>query len=319
MLSRVAERTYWFGRYMERIENTARLMTVNAQLLLDLPRGIRLGWESLIDITGLNEAFFDRYQVADERNVVRFLLSNAEIGSSIAGALRQARENVRTSRDMLPSEVWELINDLFLYVNNHVESAVARRNRQSFLVETISRCQQLTGLIEGGLAYNPTRDFIIIGRSLERADMTTRILNVGTINFLATHSDARNTHDQDMLEPLDNALWMSVLRSLSAYQMYRQHVRERVNGQDVVAFMLQNGMHPRSVVRCLSRLDTYFENLPNSDHARLIVSRGQKLIWDIDINDLLDGGLHDFIDELQRVFAAIHDCVAATWFLPPRQ
>lgn len=315
MLSRVAERIYWFARYLERMENTARLITVNSQLLFDLPRGMHLGWDVLIDITGVNQAFFERFQNADERNVVRFLLSDTEVASSISGALRQARENVRTSRDILPSEAWELVNDLHLFVKNNVDGASARRNRQNFLDEVIRQCQQMNGLIEGSLAYNSTRDFIIIGRSLERADMTTRILDVGTFNFLASRSAARSGLESDRLEPLENTLWMSVLRSLSAYQMYRQHVHERVNGHDVVCFMLQNGLHPRSVVRCLSRLDRYFENLPNHDHARLIVSRGQKLVWETDVRDLVDSGLHEFIDALQYQLAAVHDSVVSTWFL----
>jgi uncharacterized alpha-E superfamily protein len=316
MLSRVGERTYWLGRYLERIESTARMINVNANLLLDLPRSVKLGWATLIDITGSNEQFFERFQNADERNVIRFLLSDESSPASISTALQLARENSRTTREILPSETWEQINDLHLYVADAVSGAVARAGRQPFLQNVIRRCQQLHGLLDGGLAYNTTRDFIALGRQLERADMTTRIVDVGTGNFLAIHAHTRTREELDTPEPFDSILWMSVLRSLSAFQMYRQHVRERVNGADVVGFLLQNALHPRSVVRCLTEMQKTLEGVPNADRVQRAVGAAQKLAWSADIEELLGEPLHTFIDQLQLAFAAIHEAIAVSWFLP---
>jgi uncharacterized alpha-E superfamily protein len=316
MLSRVAERVYWFARYMERIESSARLLMVNSNLHLDLPRRVKIGWDSLVDITGIPQAFYERFQNADERNVARFLLTDRSTGSSIAGALALARENARTTRDIMPAEVFELVNDLYLLVQDEAGAAVARNRRQQFLVEVIRHCQELNGLIGGSLAHNTTRDFIVIGRSLERADMTSRIVDVGSGDLLKTPAERSRSGDVEALEPFENVLWMNVLRSLNAFQMYRQHVRERVSGPDVVAFLLQNGLHPRSVVRCLATLDDRLEGLPRNDRARAAAAAAQRRVWEADFAALPSAELHEFIDELQRHLAGIHEAISATWFLP---
>lgn len=316
MLSRVGERTYWLGRYLERIEGTARMINVNAALLLDLPRSARLGWETLIDITGSGEQFRERFQKADERNVIRFLLSDESSPASIGSALHMARENARTTREILPSEVWEQINELHLFVHESVAGAVARVRRQDFLQHVIRRCQQIRGLLDGGLAYSATRDLIDLGRNLERADITSRIVDVGTGNFLLVHTHRQTREELQTPEPFDNILWMSVLRSLSAFQMYRQHVRKRVNGRDVVCFMLQNALHPRSVVRCLTEMQNHLENLPRAERVLRALNRAQKLAWGADIDELLGEPLHEFIDQLQQAFATIHEAIEHSWFLP---
>lgn len=305
MLSRVAERMYWFGRYLERAENTARLVNVNSSLLLDLPVMDRHIWGGLIAITGSDDTFGDRAN-ADEKNVTRFLLADAANPGSLLSSVRMMRENVRTTREIMPSEAWERINEMYLFVDKNVQGGLGRGGRYEFLAGTIGYCHQITGQLFSNMSHGVAYDFIRIGRNLERADMTTRILDVGCMNLL--------THKVDVALAFDNILWMNVLRSLSAYQMYRQHVRDRVNGEDVVQFLLKNAEFPRTVDHCLAELVTCLSRLPRNDLALRAVSRLRRLLGETDVAVLLAGDLHQFIDQLQLELAEISSQVSQTWF-----
>lgn len=305
---------YWFSRYIERAENTARLISVNTNLTLDLPK-IKHIWGSMIEISGADEQFFKRFTKVDERNVVKFLLEDEP--ASIRASLQKARENARTTREIMPSEVWEKINQLHLYLTRHVDKGIKRDGRHEFLNDIIGHCNQLTGLLAGSMSSDTAYNFIKIGRNLERADMTTRILDAGCMHLL-------HPEQPDLVE-YDSILWMNVLRSLTAYQMYRQHVQDRVNGEDVVEFLIKNDKFPRAVLHCVNQLYECCEELPNNDAALRSISHVQRMLNNTDvIASLKEEKLHDFIDELQLDLAGIHAQVASTWFsletaAPPEQ
>ncbi len=312
MLSRVAERIYWLGRYMERCENTARLVNVNSNLLLDLPSNVRVGWGSLIDISGTGEYFDRDTQSADEKTVVQFMLTDKNNPASLINSLSFARENSRITREIMPMEAWELINDLYHYIRDRTEKVTSRRDRNIILQHVISIVQQFKGLLSGCMSHNNAYDLIRIGRSLERADMSTRIVDVGLVNLLP-HLSIGGT---EVLEPYDNTLWMSVLRSLSAYQMYRQHVRDRVRADLVVKFLLQNEEFPRAVAHCLKQLEQCLWGMPNNEKVLSAILHIQQLLDEADLNKLLEKGLHEFIDDLQLEIGNLHFKIAETWFLP---
>ncbi|TVR61952.1 MAG: alpha-E domain-containing protein, partial [Candidatus Competibacteraceae bacterium] len=184
MLSRVAQNIYWMARQIERAEDTARLINVNSNLLLDLPRNTTFGWLPLIFIVGAEKLFFEKdpNRLADQSNVVRFLISDRDHPSSIISSLAAARENLRTTRDTVPPEAWEQINGLYIYARDHVPS---RRGRFEFLRRVIQGAQQINGLLAGAMSRTAAYDFVRLGRYLERADMTTRILDVRSANLLA--------------------------------------------------------------------------------------------------------------------------------------
>jgi uncharacterized alpha-E superfamily protein len=313
MLSRVAERIYWLGRYLERAENTARLLNVYSTLLLDLPRGAKIGWHTLVDITGSHAEFADKYQATDERSVIRFLLSDTSNFSSILSSLSMARENARTTREIIPSEAWEQINNLYLFARENASKGVARGPRHHLLNQIIAHCQQIAGLFAGTMSHNSGYNFIRIARSLERADMTTRIVDVGSVTLLPGLTEGVKS---EQIEPFENMIWMAVLNSLSAYQMYRQHVLDRVNGEDVVTFLLQDRQFPRSVVHSLAKLETGLQALPNNDAALVEVTRVQNMANHADIPLLLQQGLLEYIDLLQIRIAEVHARITQTWFLP---
>jgi len=312
MLSRVAERIYWLGRYMERSENMARLVNVNSNLLLDLPSGVRVGWGSLIDISGTGKYFERDTQLADEKTVVNFMLADRNNPASLINSLSWARENARITREAMPMEAWELVNDLYHYIRDQVEKVNSRRDRNIILLHVINNVQQFTGLLAGCMSHNNAYDLLRIGRNLERADMTTRIVDVGLVNLLP-HLSLGGT---EVLEPYDNILWMSVLRSLSGYQMYRQHVRDRVNAKDVVTFLLQNEDFPRAVAHSLKQLEQCLWALPNSEKVLSIIVNIQQKLETADIESLLHKGLHEYIDDVQLEIGNLHFTIAETWFLP---
>ncbi|MCB1687475.1 MAG: alpha-E domain-containing protein [Halioglobus sp.] len=318
MLSRVAERIYWLGRYMERTENTARLINVNSNLLLDLPRGTQIGWSMLIDIMGCNSEFDVRKTKSEELSIMHFLLSDHSSPVSIMASLRMARENGRTTREIIPTEAWELLNDTYLFARENAGKAAGRAGRSRFLKHIIERAQQFTGLLAGAMSHTSAYDFIRLGRNLERADMSTRIIDVGSGNLITQLKAGLQQQDQES-DPYNSILWMSVLQSLSGYQMYRQHVQDRVNAEDVVAFIIQDVDFPRAVAGCLTQLVICLNRLPNAESALHSVASTQRRIGSVDISDILrDDKLHEFIDTVQMHIAAIHDDIAATWFLPVR-
>jgi uncharacterized alpha-E superfamily protein len=315
MLSRVAERIYWLGRYLERAENTARLLTVYSNLLLDLPRGARVGWHTLVDITGSQAEFSEKYKETDERSVNRFLLSDQNNYSSIISSISLARENARTTREIIPTEAWEQINNLYLFTRDNMGKATARGPRHQLLQDIIAHCQQIAGLLAGAMSHNSGYNFLRIARSLERADMTTRIVDVGSFTLVPSLTKSGQSVEQTA-KPFANMIWMSVLHSLSAYQMYRQHVLDRVNGEDVVTFLLQDAQFPRAVMHCLVKLQTCLQYLPNNEATQAQLSATLKLVESANISELLENGLLEYIDELQVEIAGIHARITDTWFLP---
>jgi uncharacterized alpha-E superfamily protein len=314
MLSSVAERVYWLGRYLERVENSARLMNVYSAMLFDLPRGSHVDWPGLIDISGCNKEYEKIDGVMEEKPIVKFLLMDASNPVSIFTSLKMARENARTTREIIPAEVWEQVNHLYLETKEALNPRMGRRSRNELLEQIIADCQRISGLFSGSMSHNDAYAFIQVGRKLERADMTTRVVDVGSISLLPGF--AKDSEERLLLEPYKNVVWMNVLRSLSAYQAYRQNVQNRVSGKEVVRFLLQDEEFPRSVSYCLSRLSRSLEQLPHGDDVQRAVSRVKRVTGDVKISALLEGGLLDFIDELQISIADIHEELSKTWFSP---
>ena len=307
MLSRVADNLYWFGRYLQRAESTARLVTVNGHLLMDLPRQMQTGWLPLIEILGVEKAFKALYAEANEANVVRFLLTDDKSPSSILTSVRRAREILRTVRDTMPQESWEKLNDLHLLVQTEGEKGLNRRYRQDFLGRVIDACMMGFGILEANMSRAEGFQFLRLGTRLEQADMTTRILDVRSVNLIR----AKAAED---LAAFDNIQWMSVLRSLTAYEMYRRLVREPVTGSSVLRFLLQDRDFPRSVVFCLLRMQRTLPKLPEKRSVERSIARTLALLRDADIKALVEKGLSDFLDEVQVGIAGINDALSEAYF-----
>ncbi len=306
MLSRVAENLYWFGRYLERAENTARLINVNTYLLLDLPRVITPGWLPLVEISGNELEFARTYKESTEANVLKFLITDPENPDSILSTLRKARENLRTTRDVTQREVWELINDLYYDVRDEGHRCISRPQRYEYLTEIIRGVQLIVGTLFTGTSYDHAFRFMRLGFNIEQADMTTRILDITSQDLLP--------HQKDELASLQNIQWMSVLKSLTAYQMYRRHVRLRVNGPSVLKYLLQDDEFPRSVYFSLSRNESLLKQLPNHKLPLTQLNKLKRKIVTANVRQLSEHGLHEFVDEIQLGLSTLHDSYGETYF-----
>jgi uncharacterized alpha-E superfamily protein len=308
MLSRVADNLFWMARYLERIENLARLLDASASLMLDLPRRLSPGWQPLITITGNMSTYNELAADYSERAVVRFVVSERKNPSSMITSIAHAREIARTVRDILPREVWECINELYLYVDEHADDAAVKRTRYAFLGHVTACTQTLTGMFEGTFSEGDALSFITLGRNIERADMSSRIVDVRAATMLAAGNE-------DELLPFESVLWMSLLHSLSGYQMYRLRMRERVYGTGVVRFLLADEHFPRACVCCLRRVEEVLHRLPNSQPLLRRVARMRRAIHRTQFESLGQGQLHGFIDRLQLSLGRTNDELARIYFV----
>lgn len=307
MLSKVAERVYWVGRYLERIESTARILSIYDQLLFDLPRRVKLGWYNLIVINGLETSFCERYSVRDERNVVKFLLGDEDNASSVQSSLKAVRENIRTTRDVIPSETWELVNELSLYVQDNVAQGITRSRRYEFLEDIIGACQQISGLLYGNMARDEAWDMLNLGQSLERADMTTRNLDAGIAAILQVEDDEFAINSRQII-------WGNVLRSLNAEQPFRRTVRSSVKGGPVVKYLLTSKSFPRSLFYCVTEMSIVSASLPMSRDVLKSAEALKSQILEYSERESFDEGFRDDLNELQLSLAELHALIGKTWF-----
>ncbi|MGB5677183.1 MAG: alpha-E domain-containing protein [Gammaproteobacteria bacterium] len=305
MLSRVAENTYWMARYIERAENTARLIMVNTNLLLDLPKTGQLGWQPIVEILGIEEDYLEKFEDYEERNVLKYLISAADNRNSIINSLRLARENARTIRDIIPREAWECLNDLYHTARSTAQSGYYRKGRFDYLQKIILSTQTITGLLAGTMLHDMGYDFLKMGRNLERADMTTRIIDVRSADLLPEH---------EAMTPFESIQWMSVLKSLTGYQMYRRTIQERVSRPFVLKFLLKEKLFPRSFFHALLEVKRCLKHLKRNEDAIGTLNELGKKVLRADQAILKQGELHSFIDELQMGLAELDTVISKTYF-----
>jgi uncharacterized alpha-E superfamily protein len=309
MLSRVAESIYWMSRYVERAENVARFVEVNLQLMLDSPSGEDQQWEPLVATTGDHADFEKRYGAATQENVIQFLAFDAENPNSILSCLRAARESARTVREIISSEMWLQLNKFYLMVNGAAISGKGKASPHEFFSEVKDASHLFNGVTASTMTHGEAWHFgPMLGRMLERADKTSRILDVKYFILLRSVEDVGT--------PLDDIQWAAVLRSASAFEMYRKR-HGRISQRKVVDFLLLDREFPRAVQFCLlaSRDALHaisgtpsgtFRNTPE----RLLGQLCSDLSY-ASVDEIINQGLHEYLDELQtrmnQVGAGIHE------------
>lgn len=311
MLARVADNLYWFSRYMRRAENTARLVGVGSLLQLDLPRSVRFAWRPMIDTAGAGEIFDELFphigeDVADT-DVMRFLLLDQRNPSSLRASLDLSREILRSIRDTLPQEVWEALNDLHLYLESEGERGIGRRYRMEFIGRIIDAGLKVSALLTANVSRDIGFQFMRLGTAIEQADMTTRIIDAGASGLVTP----RQADDREAYQAMQ---WMSVLRSLAAFQMYRRHVRQRVNGEHALRFLLQNNEFPRSVQFCLTRAMNILPHMPPRPNVERTLMRVSGMIRNADPRWLADNNPAAFMDEVQIRIADLHTAIGEAYF-----
>tara|TARA_B100000700_G_C14926817_1_gene799871 strand:+ start:43 stop:930 length:888 start_codon:yes stop_codon:yes gene_type:complete len=293
-------------RYLERAENTARLIQVNTHLLLDLPRNVTLGWEPIIDMLSFRDVFYDLYKEADEKSVIKFMVTDTNNPGSIINCLAAVRENARIIREIIPSEAWEQINNLYIAAKADGQSVLTRRHRFNCLHRIIVANQTITGLLGGTMLRGEGYAFLRLGRHLERTDMTSRIIDVRSASLLPDLSPEQSA--------FENIQWMGVLKSLTAYQMYRQEMRIRINRADVLEFLINNKQFPRSLQHGLMQIGKCLLELPNSQSISQHVEALSEELQKLDTHELTQDRLHEVIDDIQLGVVKIHQSINSQYF-----
>lgn len=309
MLSRVGETLYWMSRYIERAENVARLINVNNMLMMDLPKGVGTGWEPLIDIIGVREAYQENHTDYSEQKALRYLLVGNDNFSSILNSIISARESARTIRDVVPRDVWEEINSLYYYVKDNQKEGLSKRGRFAYLRKIIESAHQIFGTLDATINHDEGYTFIRFGLMIERADMTSRILDIRSASLITSEETSKEA------KPYENIQWISLLRSMSAYQMYRQEMGVRVQRSDVIEFVMHSDVFPRSIMFCLLSLKSLIEPLAKSDTLIKLIDEAIDELKGENVRLLKNGLLHDFIDDIQIKLAGVHNGLAELYFL----
>ncbi|MBD1388693.1 alpha-E domain-containing protein [Neiella sp. HB171785] len=310
MLSRVAERIYWSSRYIERVECTVRMLSIYDNLLFDLPRNVVLSWYNLIKINSLEKDFAERYTVQDERNVVKFMLGDDTNPSSVISSLHWLRENIRTTRDMMLEETWELTNELSIYVQENLKKGINRSQRHEFLNEIIKGCLQIQGLLYSNMPTDAPWLFLKLGRYLERADMTTRNLDAGVAAIMETKEDEFAVNSRQII--LGN-----VLRSLNADQAYRRLTKAAVHSRDVMDFLVESPVLPRALNHCLANMIDSAEQLPCSEPLLQELYATREQVLNNANYDRIDNQFRDYLNDVQLALNHLHLTISATWFPQP--
>jgi uncharacterized alpha-E superfamily protein len=306
LLARVAEQLYWAARYVERAEHTARVVNEHTNLLVDLPTSVPLNWEPLLAIPDLRHQFDARHPgPATERDIVGFLLVDADNPSSVLSSVTAARQSLRTAREVVPRAAWHALNDLYLYATSHRLEGVDRRSRGRFLNRVIAEHQRFVGIVFGTMNRDPAFQVLRLGRNLERADMITRVLDVRAVSLLRPDAE---------LHAHDEVQWAAILRSLSALQPYYRRCRAPVEGRLAVDFLLCDPDFPGSIQHCLAEVAAVVTGLPHSD-GPATAQRAMRTLEKVTGAPL--DQLHDGLDAIQVALADMHDTVQATYFPPP--
>ena len=306
LLSRLAECAYWAARYLERAEATARLVKAHTELFLDLPRAAGIRWSALLAVAGSGDEFLDRHGEPREDDVVAFLAAEMANPGSIVASLASARKNIRVTRSLLPRGAWEEVNQCYEWASDRRDEAVDRKTRLQWMDNVIRWGNLLSGVFADTMVHDDCYSFLEVGRFVERADMTTRVLDVQS-TILVLDGDHR-------LQPYADVIWMGVLRSLDAVQVLRRTARAGGTPSYTPEILLREPRFPRSVEHCLTRVSRSLLELPHSEGPMAATAAVQNRLEKLDVDGLTAGDLHTIISDLQDGIAELHLLLEATYF-----
>lgn len=307
MLSRVAESLFWMSRYVERAENVARFLAVNDYLALDLPGDIDI-WESLVSAAGDTDLFEDLYEEVNPDNVAAFMSSCARNPNSILSSIQEARSNARSVREFITLEMWEELNGLYLMLRSLPPDTRIPSHR---LNDVIRACQLLFGITDATMSHGEGWQFTRMGRALERADKTSRILDVRYFLLLPTGPATAR--------PYDDILWAALLRSISGLEMYRKLHRQLVPDR-VFQFLMLDKEFPRSGHHCIISAEEAVRAISDTpirtfqNRAEQLLGRLRAELDYLSVDEVIAQGVHEFVDEIQYKLNGVNDAIFETFF-----
>jgi uncharacterized alpha-E superfamily protein len=302
MLSRVANSLFWMSRYIERAENIARLLDVNLQLLLDFrsldDEKMCAHWMPIVQTTGDQESFVEQHQRATAAAVADFMVFREENPNSIVSSICQARENARMVRDQITQETWEELNRLYLFMLSPQARRMWHDSPTDFFNQIKASSLQLVGLSYATHIHNEGWWFSQAGRFIERADKTSRILDL-RYHTLPARGVPGAVSQTDALE------WSAVLRSCSAWDAFKSIYGAEVHPRHVAEFLLLNEDFPRSIRFCVERLNDALRRISGvserrfSNDAEKLCGRLAAELQFVTIEEIFEHGLHDYLDLVQ--------------------
>lgn len=310
MLSRVAESVYWMSRQIERAENIARFLEVTLHLILDQPENLVDPWDPLVRVTGDEKWFKEKYGAPNQENVVHFLAFDEAYPHSMLTCLRAARENARGVREKLSSEAFEQINEFYLFVNDASRNESLDRNSQ-FFDDIRQQALLWSGVFASTMAQDTTWHFANVGRMLERADKTSRILDVKYFNLLLSVDHVGTA--------IDDLQWSALLLAVSGFEAYRRDHHD-IDVENVVDFFLFNRTFPRSVHHCIASAGWSLGEIDQCSRMRqtsptsVSMNELQHRLATAKVKEVLASGMHEFVDDLQRELNDIGNSLAENYF-----
>ena len=310
LLARYAESIFWMARYMERAENLARILDVHETFSHDA-NGFK-NWHTIVKLNGDNQKFFSRYDAATAENVVRFYVLDPQNPTSILSAVRAARENARCLRPWISTEMWSQINVFYNHVQTIQPRDTALPNLTHLCSEIKEACQAHAGITEGTFYRDEGWYFYQLGKYIERADQTTRLLDIGYFSMLPTAQEAGG--HQDFVQ------WHALLRSVAGYHAFRRVYPRGMTPADIAGFILYNESFPRSVALCVREINAVLTHLK----SRYKLRGGNAAMERIDeimaalssrpIERVIGDGLHDYLDWLQLRLSNVTSELSRSFF-----
>jgi uncharacterized alpha-E superfamily protein len=296
MLSRVADAIYWMNRYMERAENYVRFLDVNFNLSLEMPQGVTEQWKPLILATGDWELYESLYQKESKQQIIYFLGFDPQNPNSVYNSIVNARTNARMVRPEITKGVWEQINYLYYFVvEEQKKKSWKKQDPRDYFATVKEGCERLNGIFDATISRNEAYHFGKIGQYIERSDKTSRVLDVKFHMLLPQSSSVGS--------PLDLIQWAALLKSVSAYDMYRKKYG-KLTAHHISEFLILDKEFPRSILNCLIRAERSLNaitgsNIGYSNEAEKHLGMLKSQLIYTDINDIFEQGLHEFLDDLQ--------------------
>lgn len=311
MLSRVADAIYWMNRYIERAENYARFMDVNFNLTLELPPDFPAQWKPLVVTTGDLELYNSLYEKEEKNQVIYFLGFDPSNPNSIYSCIVKARENARAIRPEITKEVWEQINHLYYYVKDGLEKKRwQKKDPRNFFMEVKKGCQLLYGIFDATISRNDGWHFGKIGQLMERADKTSRVLDVKYHILLPA--------PEQVGSPVDLIQWSALLKSVSAYDMYRK-TYGKLTPLNISEFLILDKVFPRAILRCLLHAEQSLSLITGITHG--YSNKAEKKLGILkskleyaDIHDIFEAGLHEYLDNFQKNLNEVSASIFETFF-----
>jgi uncharacterized alpha-E superfamily protein len=317
MLSRTADHLFWMARYIERAENTARMLDVNVQTAL-LPQSdaaAEQGWRAMLGISELQGAFDAKYAALTPRDVLDFMVRDPANPSSIASCLTQARENARAVRGTVTTEVWETLNSTWLAMQKHIDAGLLERDPSQFFDWVKHRSHLSRGVTIGTMLKDEAFHFIRLGTFLERADNTARIIDV---KFHGASSQGEAKEHDETEGQREFYYWAAILRSVSAFEIYRKVYRDVITPKRVAELLILRADMPRSLLACLEEVVLNLRQVSNDVSASTERMAG-KLHAELrfsTIDDILAEGMHDYLTRFLQCVYELGNGVSRDFLVP---